>query len=373
MTPLTVLILNWTGEYGGVEKHLWTLANALDRARYRLIFASPGGNFIPMLREAGFEWHAVEMPPGLRPADARAIARIVRERGVDILHPQQSRTLNYAVAARLLAPGPRIVQTEHNVSIDWYRRKQLSWRTRHLGNALRFVMASTAVSRVVCISSGVARLFTDVARVGAGRLTVIPYAHPPLPQRERKAFDPAAPVFGTVSVPREHKGIPHLIEAAAIARERVPGLRVRVVGHGSVRDQYAAQIARLGLERAVSIEDFAPDATRLMGEFDAFVLPSIWEAFGLVVLEAMANGVPVIASDVDGMRDVVLNGETGWLVPAADPPALAAAMLDACSDAARLARMGERGRERCAREFSAAKMASRFAAVYDAVGRQPRT
>lgn len=320
-----------------------------------------------MLRGAGLEWHQVEMPARFQPADVGAIARIVRERGVDVVHAQQSRTLNYAVLARLLAPGPRIVQTEHNASIDWYRRKRLSWRTRYVGNALRFALAQTAVSRVICISSGVARLFTDVARVDPRRVTVIPYSHPSLPRSPRKPFDPAAPVIGTVSVPREHKGIPVLIEAAALARERVPGLRVRVIGHGSVRGQYAAQIARLGLERTIAIEDFAPDATRLMGEFDAFVLPSVWEAFGLVVLEAMANGLAVIASDVDGMRDVVLNGETGWLAPPADPPALAAAIIDACSDPARLARMGERGRERCEREFSVEAMAARFAAVYDSV------
>jgi len=365
---LSVLIVNWSGHYGGVEKHLLMLAGGLDPQKYRLIFTCPdNGPFPAMLREAGYRWYNVPMRAGLDSESVRRLVRIVRAEGIDLIHAQQSRGLYLGGLAARLAGVKGVIQTEHNVSIDWHRRARIPLRVRWGSNLLRYFFVHFVARKIIALSSGVARFYTQVLRVEPHKIIVIPYAHPVTAQPVRRELDPQSPVIGTVANLTEQKGLPYLIEAAAIVRRTHPAVRFRIIGGGHLHDQLAAQIARLGLQGTVELAGFQPNATALMPSFDIFVLPSLWEPFGLVLLEAMANGLPIVATDVDGVADVVVDGETGILVPPANPQALAQAILQLVQDPALASRMGQRGWGRCAREFTVERMVARMASVYEEV------
>jgi glycosyltransferase involved in cell wall biosynthesis len=155
---------------------------------------------------------------------------------------------------------------------------------------------------------------------------------------------------------RIRKGVEVLLAALPALRERFPGVRLLVAGDGEHREALEGKTAALGLGTAVAFLGRA-GAARVRGLLNgarALVVPSTYEGMPLVVLEAMAAGVPVIASRVSGIPEVVVDGETGWLVPPEDPAALAAALAAVLADPAEAERRGEAGRRRAAERFRSA-------------------
>jgi phosphatidyl-myo-inositol dimannoside synthase len=159
--------------------------------------------------------------------------------------------------------------------------------------------------------------------------------------------------------PRKRLG--DLLHAAAAVRARLPGAQVRIVGNGPEREMLDRMHGELGLgDAAMLLGDVSRAA--LAEEYvnaDCFCLPSVQEGFGIVFLEAMAAGLPVVACHAAAIPEVVLDGRTGLLVPPRDPAALAAALVALLADRERAAALGAEGRRRVA-EFTAERVARRF-------------
>ena len=158
----------------------------------------------------------------------------------------------------------------------------------------------------------------------------------------------------------------HAVLVDAVHRARASGcdLRLRIVGTGDEEAAIRAQVARLGLGDIVELAGFAPDAGAAVAAADALVLASLQESLPLTVLEAMALGVPVIASAAGALPEVVGDGVCGFIVPVGDAPALAAAFGAAARDRAGLARLGAAGRARAEARHSAAAFLSATEALY---------
>jgi glycosyltransferase involved in cell wall biosynthesis len=171
------------------------------------------------------------------------------------------------------------------------------------------------------------------------------------------------PILGAVGRFSEEKGHRHLLEAVALLRGRIPGLRLVLVGYGALEGELRSRAAGLGLDGVVTFAG-ERDSADVLGGFDVFVQPSLYESQGLAILEAMAAGVPVIACDVGGVRDGVRDGETGLLVPPADPRALADAVLRLCGDPDLSRRLAERAGRDVRDRFSASAMLESYASLY---------
>jgi glycosyltransferase involved in cell wall biosynthesis len=141
-----------------------------------------------------------------------------------------------------------------------------------------------------------------------------------------------------------------------------------LVGDGPERARLEALRDSLGLQRVVTFAGWQADVAPWLASFDVFVLPSRGEHFGRVLVEAMALGKPVVATDAGGVPEIVRDGETGLLAPPADPAALAAAVARLVEDAAQRARLGEAGRRRAADEFSLERHRDALRALYQEVG-----
>jgi glycosyltransferase involved in cell wall biosynthesis len=161
----------------------------------------------------------------------------------------------------------------------------------------------------------------------------------------------------TVAALEERKGHRSLLQAAALLKENGCRLRYLLCGEGSLQLALEKEVRALGLGSGITFVGFCRDVPRLLAAGDIFVHPPLWEGLGVVVLEAMAAGLPVVASRVGGIPEVVEDQVTGLLFPAGEGPALAAAVLALIKDPGRARAMGEWGRRRVQERFSMEAMA----------------
>ncbi|HWI14153.1 MAG TPA: glycosyltransferase family 4 protein, partial [Burkholderiales bacterium] len=178
-------------------------------------------------------------------------------------------------------------------------------------------------------------------------------------------------VVGTVCLLEERKGLLALVEAMPRVIQTVGDVRFVIVGEGPLKGRMQQRIAELGIADRVDFLGWRFDVPDLMSQFDVFALASLRESFGLVYLEAMACRCPVVAARVDGVPEVVSDGETGILVPPASPAELARALCRVLSDEATRKRMGAAGRRRVVDLFDVRRMAAAYEALYARLLAQP--
>jgi glycosyltransferase involved in cell wall biosynthesis len=173
------------------------------------------------------------------------------------------------------------------------------------------------------------------------------------PKRDRPVARPGEPVvIGTIAHLSSEKGINHLIEAAALIPDVHSRMRFVVVGDGSLRGELQRQVRAANLETCFQFAGFQENTGGHLASFDIFVLPSLSEGLSSSILSAMASSLPVVATRVGGIPELVRHGDNGLLVPPADPPALAQALKCLAETPSERLRMGQRGRARMETEFT---------------------
>jgi glycosyltransferase involved in cell wall biosynthesis len=173
-----------------------------------------------------------------------------------------------------------------------------------------------------------------------------------------------APVIGNVAALVHHKGHRHLIEAARLVLQTVPDARFVILGEGELREALERQIKEHRLEKHVLLAGFRTDVLGWMKAFDVFVMSSVTEGLGTAVLDAMACGRAVVATDAGGLPEVVTDGVTGRIVPARDHHAMASDIVALLRDDATRAAMGRAGFARVRDRFTVERMVAETAAVY---------
>jgi glycosyltransferase involved in cell wall biosynthesis len=241
-------------------------------------------------------------------------------------------------------------------------------------------IARHAADRIICVSDCVRdHILQD--QPNAAKIVEVVRNSIPLPPEPDKTIEemrmelnlaPNLPVVGMIARVSPWKGQEVFVRAAAILRSE--GIVCQFVAIGGVFDNERYHLDRLNetirsldLENLVKIEGFRKDARELMAAFDVFVLPSIHpESFGLVVAEAMAAGKPVIATRLGGPTEMVVEGETGFLIPPNDPHALALAIKNLLAHPEEVARLGKAGRTRFLEHFEMREYVQRIERLYDA-------
>ena len=341
----------------------------LDEARWtaergwRVILAvQAGGALGPRARAAGVEAVDVAMRG---PWDVAAVGRLVsliRRERVSIVHTHSSIDGWVAGVAARVARVP-VVRTRH-VSIPiragWnpvYTR--LADRVVTSGEAIRSLVVAAGVrpERVVAIPAGVS--LADFATERAS-------ARADERQALMRSLGLTPPVIGSVAMFRGSKGHDHLLEAFRLLRVAVPSARLLLVGDG-IRRQWAEDVARdKGVRDAVVFAGFRSDVPALLGTMDCFVLASTrTEGVPQSLLQAFASGVPVVASRIGGIPEVVTDGVTGRLVPPGDPAALAAALSSVLDDPAAARARADRARRMAEERFSHRAAVGRLLALYE--------
>ena len=343
---MKVVHVHRIGGIGGSERHLLTLLPALAERGVDVSFLGlddPSRAPDPFYDALSVPYERLAAPRDLDPTLAMRVRRIVRR--ADLVHTHLVHADVYgAFGAR------RLVSTKHND--DPFR-----------AGAFRFVERALArrASRVIAITAALARF--QVERVGLPRdkVEVIHYGLDDLPQAwGANPPDPVprdAPLLLAVCRLEPQKGV----DVAIRALRDVPRAHLVVLGEGPQRKELEA----LGDER-VHLLGRVPDVAAWLRRADVLVHPVRWEGFGLALLEAMLASLPVVATRVSSIPEIVVDGETGVLVPPDDPAALAAAVNRVLADPGSF---GERGRARAREEFSVGRMADRTLRVYESASR----
>jgi glycosyltransferase involved in cell wall biosynthesis len=172
------------------------------------------------------------------------------------------------------------------------------------------------------------------------------------------------PIVGFLGRLADQKGCEYLLEAVPMVLAKHPRARILIIGDGPERRRLELLTSRLGIASAVEFVGYDPNPTRRMQSMTVLAIPSLYEPLGMVALEAMACGTPVVGSRVGGIPEVVVDGRTGLLVPPRDPEALARALLQVLGSKDIAAEMGRLGQERARQDFNPTMIAGKYAELY---------
>jgi glycosyltransferase involved in cell wall biosynthesis len=372
-TPLKVLHITSACTVGGAEAHVLALLRQLDRTRFEpwlAYFEERPDDARPMLedfRAAGVRTVDLDGTRQLDPGATWRLATLLRRGRFDIVHSHSLRAeLAAGLAVGFGTARPLLVRSVHNTD-DFYVRRPARWLAR--ASAQRQDM-------IIAISDAVAAWVREHTGLACERVRRVYYGLDPAPyEAVEPAEETAEPVIGMIARLAPQKGHTVLLDALPRVIERIPGLRVELVGHehltsASELRSYASQC---GVTQHVRLLGFRDDLPELFRRWRLMVLPSLWEGFGLVLLEAMAAGRPVVASRVGPIPEVVVDGKTGLLVEPGDSDALGTALIELLEQPGRASAMGQAGRQRVRTVFGLDQMVEQIAGLYvELLGRHGR-
>jgi len=355
-----VLLLGDTLNLGGTEGQFAEVACGLDRSRWHLHVSCvrAEGPLRLRLEALGLQPWSLGPSSFKSPGLAVAILRLtayLRRHAVRLVHCFDFYSNIVGVPAARLARVPAVIASQRDMG-DLRGRSQQSIHSLALGLATHILVNSEAIA---------ARL-THTRAARRNRLGVIPNGV------DLTRFGPAVPPsnvsevtkVGSLANLRPEKGLGQLVEAAGIVTRTAPGARFVIWGEGPLRAELEARIRSLGLTDVVEMPGATRSPEKVLKQCHIFVLASLSEACSNVVLEAMATGLPVIATRVGGTPALVDDRRTGLLVPPDDAPALAQAILRLLETPAMATEMGAQGRARALAEFGVDRMLERIDAFY---------
>lgn len=347
---------------GGVFEHVAALCAGLSERGHEPVVAGP---FDGRPSAVDAEVLPLELGRSVRPgADTRAIAataRLVRRLKPDLVHAHSSKAGAVARAARPTSARVPLVYTPHGYAFAGYFERAAERRAYRAAERLLAPLATITL----CVCDAERRLAKSV---GARRTRVVHNgvreARPVPPRADVAALGEGGPVVGALTLLRPGKGIETLVDAVPRLLESVPDARVAVAGDGPDRAALEARARAGGVEHAVHLIGQIEAAMPLLAGSDVFVSASWAESFPLNVLEAMAAGVPIVATDVGGTSEAIEDGRSGLLVAPRDPRALADALAALLVDRDRAAALGAKARERQRERFSLDRMIEGTLQVY---------
>jgi glycosyltransferase involved in cell wall biosynthesis len=387
VAPLTVMQVTPNLEVGGAQENLRTMARYLPAAGCATVVCTFADGplrsdiealdvdveVLPSRRHSVFALplFAIEMVQR-----RRQLVELVHRHHVDVLQTRGLGTLDFLVMT-LRRHGVQVWWTIENVRFE-VRAEHLGkqrWllRPKRALHRLLYRVGAHVVNGVIVVSDETARSFCDAVGDVGDRLHVVANAADVerLPEavdrdavRAELGFGPGDHVMTMVGTFKRQKGHEYLVAAAAAVAPRDPRVHFLLVGDGELLPDIVRRVAAAGLQDRVHFLGTRRDVPALLAASDSFVLPSLWEGLPVALVEAMASGLPVIATEVSGTRQVMVAERTGWLVPPGDAARLADAMLDLLADPERACTRAGAGRERVVERFAAHHQAEHLARLF---------
>jgi glycosyltransferase involved in cell wall biosynthesis len=366
-----ILFVSTSTTVGGAEKTLYTLATLLDPNLHQVsgvVSVKPEGAYAAKLKAQGVHVESLNLTKSPRLADAARLSQIIERVKPDIVHAIMYQAIQLCRLAKPKVSFPFRLVSSPRVH---YRTRSV-WTLlidRALKNRDDLLIAECDASRSFLIGKlGYAPHKVKTIRNG------VDLAGWPISKTDRQKrrmelrLNSGDVLVGAVGRLDKQKGFSTLIEA--MARLKDSELRCVILGDGPERGRLEALIRRHALEKRVWLQGERPDIVTWLSAFDIGCLPSLWEGLPNSLLEAMALGLPVVASNVDGVPEVVANGKTGVLVPPGAPAALAKALKDLSGDTDRRAALGAAAHAAVMEKFTVRRMIDEYEAAYTSIAGQ---
>ncbi len=367
MEKFRVLQVIGGNEIGGAEEHVLALCSGLDKDKFSPFLVSLcQGPLQSAAEERGIAVTVLGMKHPLDLSVIPQLVKLIKTLKIDIVHTHGSRAnLTARLAARWL--NVPIVTTMHSSLAQDYLSKKAAWaatlldrltmplasRVITISNFLQPEAKGRGAKRTVTIYNGI-----DPARFSGLELLENIYLE--------LGIEPGTPLVGTIGRLHPVKGHNFFLEAAQLVSLTHPGAKFLVVGSGPLEQELRQKAAELNIADKVLFTGYYPEIQRVLKILDVLCLPSISEGMGLVLLEAMFFGKPVVASSVGGVPELVRHEENGLLVPPGDPILMAASISRLLDDKALAARLGANGQRRF-KDFSLDRMLERTQKLYQEI------
>jgi glycosyltransferase involved in cell wall biosynthesis len=339
----------------GTETHVYLLATHLDRAVVDShVLLLEEGDLVSNLEGAGVE---VTVIPNSKSGFhyLRLILFFIRGK-FDIVHCHSG---GYACLAAKLAGVKRIVYTKHGIGAT---KEELIRRS--FGRKLRDILINMCVIQYIALTEYDKYVMTRVLHIDRNNIEIIHNGIDTgikvLGKRKRKKN----PVVGFVGRLEKQKGISYLIEAIPQILQRYNDLEVLIAGSGSEEVSLKALARALRVRKSIEFLGFVRDPLDIINQLDIFVLPSVWEGFPYVLLEAMLLRKPIVATNIFGINEIIKHEKSGVLVRARDPKSIAVAVLDLLAHRAKARRLGSAAYARLLRRYTADGTASQIKELY---------
>lgn len=373
---------------GGMREHVLALSAGLTTRGHTVEIAAPSGSeMAETARAAGLPVHEIPLVGPLNPVqDFRAaakIGRLLRAGGYDLVHGHGFKAgmvcrLGVKLSSMVETDAhrrPAVVVTAHNHVLS---RDDVSASKKSLYRSVERTLSGLA-DRYIAVSNSVRTELVEGYGLPADKVITVyngidpaPFLAPQDREGARAEFglpSPSAAVIGLAARFSAQKGLRHLIAAIPEIRDtlRSCGMELVVVigGSGPLEGELREQAVALGVSGHIRWPGHVDSVPRLLGALDVYVSPAETEALGIALIEAALSGTPTVATRVGGVPEVILDRETGVLVPACDAPALARAVCSLLLDSALADALAASARERCLREFDLARMVVLTCGAYE--------
>lgn len=364
-TRIRVMILTPCFGFGGLERVILGMVANIDRTRFSPLFCTiqePEKDMYRKIEDLDIPCFIIEKGEGMNYSLPFKLSRLMRRERIDLVNSHDIGATLFAATAARLAGVKRVVHTDHSQILTITRfASAYHWIIRHL------------VSHSITVSKDLEEFFANTISLDINRITTIPngidisrFTISSDSSSLRKEFGIAknTMVVGTIGRLMEQKGTEYLIRACAQLKERYPDFTLVLVGEGELRTDLEGLTAGLGMDDKIIFTGIRDDTPELLNLFDLFVLPSLWEGQPITIIEAMAAGKPIIATDVGGNAEILQHGEFGVLVPSRDSGKLAEAMEKLFVDRPMARKLGELAQVHAAAELTSASMTRRYEDIF---------
>ena len=353
--PIEVAHVAFSLQTGGMERLLVEFARRADRDRFRLSFYSLTDRGTPADDIEAEQWpvKCLAKPSGFRLRTVWQLAQAFRRDGVQVVHTHNSGAMIYGALAGRLAGAKAIIHSRHGQRFGASRKQNLTFAG--FSRLIDRVVGVSEDSAAQCVREGVAarRVRTIWNGIDLNRFR---YA----------GANPAGPAV-LVSRLVPEKDLPTLLKAVQLVVQQAPDFRLQIVGNGPCFGEAQQIIQQLQLGGYVELLGERRDVPQILQRAALFVLSSRTEGISLTLLEAMASGLPVVATRAGGNSEVVEDGTTGRLVPVGDFEQLATALLSVWQNPVDARQLGDAGRARVERLFDVNRMVRQYEQMYSEV------
>ena len=356
---MNILHIISTLEIGGVELQLLEILKRLDSSKYNstVCCLTRSGPLLDEFLKLRIDIKVLKRRFRFDPSLICQIIRLLKEKKIDIVHTYMFTGNSWGTLASRIASVPVIINSVWDIEI--WKRCYYRWIDRILfpfvdavitnsDASMDFIIKKSRleVKKFVTIYSGV-----DISKFSPSPLNETNHKHP---------------TIGTVArLDEPKKGLIYLIEAISLIKKDIPHCQLILAGDGPSRNILENMVRNKKLNENVKFLGFRRDIQNVLSQIDVFALPSLWEGLGNVLLEAMAMEKAVVATMTGGIPEIVIDGETGFLVSPGDSSALANAIVKLLKCYETRIQMGKAGRKRVKENFTIEKTVERLEKIYD--------
>jgi len=369
MSKVNILHLIGTTESGGAENVLLTLAASLNKRRYNSLVALLGqGKLHAWLKGNGIAVEVLDFSERYyshinMPLFISNLCHFIKKRRINLVHSHLFGMNLYGCLATRLSGIPMIATVHDKYYVLEKGRRSFGYK-----------VIGTLCSKLVAVSYDIKDAIQNCTNLKADRIMVIHNGvdlgkytgYTDIKSKKRElGLPPSVPIVGTVGELSPVKGHKYLLKAAAIVLKGSPHVKFLIVGDGHLRKNLESQCKELGIEQSVILLGFRNDVAELLKIMNIFTLTSISEGLSLAILEAMAAGKPVVATDVGGNSEIIVDDETGFLVPPRNPDAIASKIMLLLENEEIARDMGKRAQKRVEERFSLERMVKTYEELYE--------